>query len=429
MSDADQLGDQITELYAYISAATRQFLTLVRKFDEDECWAAEGFLSCAHWLNFKCGLGLNAAREHLRVARALVELPKVDAAFEEGKLSYSKVRAITRAASPENEDLLLMTATHGTANQLERLVAQYRRAKKFEEADFAFDQYRRREVSWYYDDDGSVVLKARMPADMGEVVLKALDKSIDVADVDGAPGGEPVAARRADALAEVAETYLSNSDCSGATADRYQVVVHVHSKGTQSAETPFIENGPDVSPETSERIACDCSKVEVEECEHGEPLSIGRRSRVIPAAIQRALQARDGGCRFPGCTNHRFVDGHHIIHWSKGGETSLDNLVLLCRHHHRLVHEGGFDCRRSEDGEIYFVDRRNQRLPEIPRLHDTTFAESAAWMYQSFEKHDVSPETCVTKHIAGQDLDYEHAVWLMFQRDHRERLLSPEAVG
>ncbi len=404
-SDADRLGEQITELYAYISAATRHFLVLIREFDEDECWAEQGFLSCAHWLNFHCGLGINAAREHLRVAKALEFLPKVDREFEEGKLSYSKVRAITRAASPENEDLLLMTAQHGTANQLERLVARYRRARAFEYKDFAFDQYQSREVNWRYDEDGSVVIRAKLPPDMGEVVLKALDKAIDVSEVKD----DGVAARRADALADIAETYLSNSDCSGSTADRYQVIVHV------SQRTPAIENGPDVSAETLERIACDCARVEVEECEHGEPLSVGRKTRVIPPAIYRALRARDGGCRFPGCTNQRFVDGHHIVHWRNGGETALGNLVLLCRHHHRLVHEGGFDCRKTEDSEIYFVDRQHRRLPDTPTPKDTTLAESLAWMYRQFEHYDVSAETCVAEQHSGERMDYDHALMVMMQ--------------
>ena len=242
-TDANRLGDEITELYAYISAATRQFLVLIRDFDEHRCWAEAGFVSCAHWLNFQCGLGLNAAREHLRVAKALELLPKVDAAFSEGQLSYSKVRAITRAASPENEDLLLMTAQHGTASQLERLVAQYRRARRFADRDFAFDQYRAREVNWRYDEDGCVVIRAKLSPDMGEVVLKALEKAIEVAEIRD----EGIAARRADALAEVAETYLSNSDCSTSTADRYQVVVHVGGSHTWHSH---IQNGPDVSAET-----------------------------------------------------------------------------------------------------------------------------------------------------------------------------------
>jgi hypothetical protein len=102
--------------------------------------------------------------------------------------------------------------------------------------------------------------------------------------------------------------------------------------------------------------------------------------------MRRALGARDGGCRFPGCTNTRFVDGHHIKHWADGGETSLDNLVLLCRHHHHLVHEGGFGCERSADGEIYFKDRRARPLA------------------------DCDSETCTAKWLAGERMDWQMAV-------------------
>ena len=144
-------------------------------------------------------------------------------------------------------------------------------------------------------------------------------------------------------------------------------------------------------------------------------MSIGRRSRVIPPAIHRALHARDGGCRFPGCTNHRYVDGHHIVHWQNGGETALGNLVLLCRHHHRLVHEGGFDCRKSKDGEIYFLDRQKQRLPNNPTPREKTLAESLAWMYREFERYDVSAETSKAGPYAGERMDYDHAVLVMMQ--------------
>lgn len=116
---------------------------------------------------------------------------------------------------------------------------------------------------------------------------------------------------------------------------------------------------------------CDRTIVTINEDKTGEPLSIGRRSRSIPPAIRRALRNRDGGCRFPGCTNTRFVDGHHIKHWADGGETGLDNLVLLCRHHHHLVHESGFTCERSMQGELFFKDERRRTLPvwsELPKV-------------------------------------------------------------
>jgi len=413
-SDSEKLGDEITELCGYIYAATHHLLELIREFDQMRYWEDLGFQSCAHWLNFKCGFGMNSARERLRVAHALGGLPKISEKFSAGAISYSKVRAITRVANEGNEEYLLMIATHGTAHHVERLVAQYRRAKKLEDAQFAMKLREQREVTYYYDHDGCLVIKARIPAEQGELIVKALEMAIDEQDVtaETSEEHEPIAARRADALCEVAETYMNNSENSGSTADRYQVVVHV---GVRPVGARLAGDGPHVSAETSRRIACDCSKTTITEDENGEPLSIGRRSRTIPPPMRRALQARDGGCRFPGCTNHKFVDGHHIIHWADGGETSLDNLVLLCRHHHRLVHEGGFDCKRSKDGEIYFLDQKRRCLEPFPTPKEATLEESLAWMYREFDDKDVTAVTPAAKWYAGEEMDWEHAVSLMFQ--------------
>ena len=409
LSDAEKLGAEITELAALINVAMAHFLDLIYEFDEHRYWEQQGFRSCAYWLNFHCGIGFAAGRERLRVARALATLPSMRAAFSDGELSYSKVRAMTRVATPENEGLLLMVAKHGTANHIERLVSQYRRAEKLNYPGAADELHRSREVNYHYDDDGCLVMKAKMPAAQGELIIKALERAIDAA-YD--PDEEiPVAARRADALSNVAETYLNHPDNSGSTADRYQVVVHVHED--DSTEGSCLENGPLVSAETSRRVSCDCCKTVIEEDENGEPLNIGRRSRTIPPAMRRALRTRDGGCRFPGCTNHKFVDGHHIKHWSDGGETSLENLVLLCRHHHHLVHEGGFDCRKGAGGEIFFVDRRKQRLEEFQTSRSVSIEESLALMYRRFADVDVAAATSAAKWYAGEEMDMEHAVWLM----------------
>ena len=261
-------------------------------------------------------------------------------------------------------------------------------------------------MSCHYDDTGCLVMKARLPAEQGELVVKALERAMDEAyDADE---DLPVAARRADALSEIAETYLNHPENAGSTADRYQVVIH-----TQADHAAQLENGPHVSAETSERIACDCCVTEIEEDLSGEVLNIGRRSRTIPPAMRRALKARDGGCRFPDCSNHKFVDGHHIRHWSKGGETSLDNLVLLCRHHHHLVHEGGFDCRKGAGNEIYFVDRREQRLREFQEAPRVAIEDSLAWLYREFEDADVSAETSKAQWYAGEQMDMEYAVWVL----------------
>jgi hypothetical protein len=416
-SAGELLGDEITELCGYIYAATHHLLELVREFDEQEYWAELGFQSCAHWLNFKCGFGMNAARERLRVAHALPALPKIDEAFSKGALSFSKVRAMTRVADETNEEYLLMVATHGTAHHVERLVTQYRRARKLQDVEFANDLHAKREVTYYYDHDGCIVMKARIPADQGELIVKALEMAMDEdfsGDSDDEP--EPVAVRRADALTQIAETYMNNSENSGSTADRYQVVIHVGAASAANglADSPHLDNGPHVTAETSRRIACDCSASVIHEDENGEPLSIGRRSRSIPPPMRRALKSRDGGCRFPGCTNHKFVDGHHIIHWADGGETGLDNLVSLCRFHHHLVHEGGFNCNRSEDGEIWFEDRKNRRLDDFPSATEFELEESLAWMYRKFADKGVSAVTPVAKWYAGEKMDLDYAVSLMF---------------
>jgi hypothetical protein len=405
-TDAERLGNEIAELCSYIHAATCRLLELIREFDERRCWEEQGFRSCVEWLNFHCGLGPGAAREHLRVAHALPGLRKILGAFADGRLSYSKVRAMTRVATPDNEDFLMTVAKHGTANHVERLVSQHRRSLLLQHPETAGDLYLAREVKYHYDDDGCLVIKGRIPADQGELVVKALEMAIE----SGYDPAEdlPVAARRADALCEIAETYLGHPEHSGSTADRYQVVIH-----TQAGSAAQLENGPCVSAETSERVSCDCCVTEIEENQHGEALNIGRRSRIIPPAMRRALKARDGGCRFPGCMNHKFVDGHHIRHWSKGGETSLENLVLLCRHHHHLVHEGGFDCRKGAGGEIYFVDQSDKRLAEFQRSPRVSIEKSIAWMYRKFEHADVSAETSKAQWYAGETMDMEYAVWVL----------------
>jgi len=426
-SDAEKLGAEITELCSYIYAAESRFLALIREFDEKGYWAQQGLFSCAHWLNLKCGIGMNAAREKLRVAHALAVLPKISERFDKGQLSFSKVRAITRIADASNEDYLLMIADHGTAHHVEKLVSKYRTAKRRQDVDIVRAQYNNREMTHYYDDAGCLVIKARLPAEQGALIVKALEMAMDAqfhdnvtavtSDPESESEAEPttIAARRADALTEIAETYMNNNESSGSTADRYQVMVHVHPKGTSTAVTSSIEDGPGVSSETSRRIACDSSVVCIKEDKNGEPLSIGRRSRSIPPPMRRALRARDKGCRFPGCTHTRFVDGHHIKHWADGGETSLDNLVLLCRHHHHLVHEGGFACSKNKNGEVVFKDQREQPLDQSPGLSGLAANDDVQqWIDREFFEADIDSEACSARWHAGERMDWQAAVSALF---------------
>ncbi|MFC1719830.1 DUF222 domain-containing protein [Pseudomonadota bacterium] len=384
MQKADSIGEEITELAAHIHAATFLLLQKIREFDELEGWCRPGLASCAHWLQWRCGTNLGAAREKVRVARALAELPKISESFSEGRISYSKVRAMTRVATPRNEEFLLGIARHGTAAHVEKVVSNYRSCKRLEALKEENQRHAQRELSWYTEGDGMWVLKGRFTAEQGALIGKALEGAMnemfeeqrnEPADVSAEtptgvnphqPKPHAIATRRADALERVAEAFLSGNSGERPGGDRYLVNIHTEpealTENGEGAESE-CEDCANVSAETSRRMACDTSVVHWHEGKDGEPLNIGRKSRTIPPAIRRALQRRDEGCRFPGCSCRKFVDAHHIQHWADGGETRVDNLVLLCRRHHRLVHEGGFGVSARGDGEIRFSYPDGRILP------------------------------------------------------------------
>lgn len=370
MRSIDELAAEICTLAGHINAANQRFLVLIAEFDRRNGWSDGATQSCAHWLNWKCGIAMGAARERVRVARALAGLPKVSAAMASGALSYSKVREITRVGNAANEDYLLMIAANGTAAHVENLVRAYRRCQEAEELSRERRQQENRGVSFRYDDEGSLVLSCRLPAETGAVVMKALDIAVEglpvYADV---PAGAPrevvrYSARRADALARIAESFLSHDVIESPAVDRQQIVVHVAAETLRngSAGCCGIEHGPAIPAASARRLACDASVVVLVEDEDGAPLNVGRKTRVISAPLRRLLTARDKGCRFPGCSNARYIDMHHIKHWANGGETKPANLVSLCRFHHRAVHEGGFDVRILDDGALRFVGPDGQAL-------------------------------------------------------------------
>jgi hypothetical protein len=392
----EKLGAEITLLAGQINAANYRLLTLIARFDECKAWGGGGTVrSCAHWLNWRCGIAMGAAREKVRVAHCLQNLPLICAAFAAGEVSYSKVRAMTRVATPENEDFLLNIARHGTATHVEQSVSKYRRVRQRCSAGIEPAQRAGRELVHYQDDDGMWVIHARLPAEEGSAVVKAIaaiaepireqqrrvlhqrrvsgesrsageDTVIDDVSAETfAPAvdtantcarGDTQARSRADALMIMAEHFLASShDNNGvrslAGSERCQVMLHVDMqtlkkhRGADCAGLKHCNLDEDnwVSASTARRLACDASLVTVLEDGEGNVLNIGRRSRTVPAGIRRALALRDKTCRFPGCCESRYVDAHHIEHWADGGETRLDNLVHLCRFHHAQLHSGAFE--------------------------------------------------------------------------------------
>lgn len=471
----EHLEHEICELSAHLSAAMCKWLLLVAEFDRREGWGHQGAKSCAQWLSWRCGLSLVSAREHLRVAQRLTELPVVRAAFSAGELSYSKVRAVARIATPATEAPLVELARHATAAHMDRIARARRSVATGDEEDEARRRHEARHVHWFWDEDGSLVLTARLGPDEGALLLQALDaaghalrdragdddaaaspdpthpaggaaastspapitddaaaspdttavptpandapaspdhvgstddaaaspltavgpttthdaaaSAPSPAPADHQPGDAVAAARRrnaeavripasrADALVAMAETMLAHGPAARDGGERYQVVVTVPQgalAGTLPDTGGEIDDGPWLASEAARRLACDSTVVAISLGAGGEPLNVGRATPTVPRHIRRALRTRDGGCRFPGCGQRRFVDAHHIEHWARGGETSLANTCLLCRFHHHAVHEGGFSLERTPAGELVFTTSDGAVLPAAPEVCPVT---------------------------------------------------------
>ena len=456
----DELADKITTLAGQINAANYRFLKLIAEFDRRKAWVGAGIRSCAYWLSWKCGLDMNAAREKVRVARALEGLPGINAGFEKGALSYSKVRAMTRVATELNESYLLMIAEHGTTQHVEKLAGAFRTVSRAEEfpgedvmsvvgevdesvvvSDVELERrreqnlYESRCVSCYQDEDGMWIIKAKLPAEAGGLVVKVLKElgdrikqeagsSSEEANKEGTnkestnkeknrknvsaetfseyknddlPKDELLEElkeelkeesltfpqRRADALVTMAEGYLANPDAGSLKGhERCQLILHVHhNEGAKQGSGS--QNNLDsrwLLPDAARRLACDASLLVVEQDGAGNVLDIGRKSRIIPPAMSRALAVRDGGCcQFPGCCESRYVEGHHIKHWADGGETQLDNLVTLCKFHHRELHKGRYfisvkPVSRFNDGSERFAERLC--FSTVERYFDSPFSRT-----------------------------------------------------
>jgi uncharacterized protein DUF222/HNH endonuclease len=389
-SDADaldDLGDEIATLAAHIHAATQRFLVLIAEFDRRRGWELDGHRSCADWLSHRTGFDLGACREKVRTARALGGLPQTSAAMARGELSFSAVRALSRVATAENEEDLLALASGCTIAQLERTVRGWKRYSRLEEADRERERHESRAFSVFPDDDGMYIVKGRLPVEVGALLMQALDAASDALFREDPTGAESsdaerrkrAAQRRADSIALLAECALaagfgaSDEDgarddrgdhprISGTRAERYQVVLHVDAETLSEDGEPgrsHLADGTRVSAETSRRVSCDSGKVVMQHASDDSVLNVGRKTRTIPPALRRALDYRDRGCRFPGC-GLRFTEAHHIKHWADGGETSLDNCLLLCGHHHRLLHEGGWQVTWWGEGNPCFFGPRGR---------------------------------------------------------------------
>ena len=395
--ELDQIADRLVGHASQIASLTGRFLLLLSEFDRRKGWTGEGIMSCAHWLTLRTGLSMRTAQEYVRVARTLDGVPRIRDAFVEGRLSYSKVRALTRVVTPDREDELLSVALSADAAQLERVVRAIRSIDQRERE--ATEGEVESTASWEWNSDGTLSVRMRLSALDGASFLAATvraeyertrtssdDAGPSVADlvaaqIDSAEspdreaeieeaGLEPADQRLwrhtpaniAPAVVLMAETMQAAIDVPTFTPGA-EVVVHSQSSEADTyGADPYVEGGPALSAAEESEASCGGTKTEVRHGNRGTVTSWGRRTRTPSTRTLRAILARDGGCRYPGCGRTRHLHAHHVRFWSRGGATTPDNLVLLCSSHHRALHRGEFSItahalqqftfHRQEDGQL-----------------------------------------------------------------------------
>jgi hypothetical protein len=372
-SRAADLIVKIDLLHAGISARQREMLRHLVEFDVSGRWRVDGCRDMAQWLSGRLGISNWDAQRWVNAAHALEHLPMVSQALESGVLCLDKVVELSRFATPETEKKLISWARRVSAAAIRR---KGDLASRVAIEDIR-DAERSRFLRWWWFDDGKRLgLEGEFPAAQGAAITKALKRLADQLPVlpredewhELATTSDALLQERcADALFAMASRTISD-DCD---ADRATVVVHttLGSACCTDAGSEF-EGGPVLHPDVARRLACDARLQFVLTDREGNALGIGQASRNVPLWLMRELRARDFGCTFPGCGARSFLEAHHIWHWDDGGPTDLDNLVLTCHFHHKLVHEFGWSVRLSGSTAEWFRPngRRFDPGPDPPSI-------------------------------------------------------------
>ena len=363
----ERLEAEIVSMAADLAAAEAQWIIWIAEYDRREGWNSWGCRSCAHWLSWKCGLSLHAARERLRVGHALAELPAISRAFVVGQVSYSKVRALTRVADRDNEQTLLDLALCMTAAQVDKLAAACRRPGSDDEA---VDAMVKRSVTRVRVGDGITRIMIEVPDDSAEVLWAGIEARVEelVDDAVGDSGRSRrdvidqrggIAAVRADAIIDIVTDTRSRDVDVDRDRDRRAGYLHLTLEADadqpEGTEPLVTLNGWALANPVARRWLCDINGSILIENKLGIPVAEGSRQRIVPRAMRRRLARRDDHtCRFPHCEATHNLHAHHIHHWVHGGATSLDNLVMLCPYHHRLVHEAGWTITGHPNQQLTF---------------------------------------------------------------------------
>ena len=439
----DELADEITTWAGRIAAAQARLLDLVAELDRRGSWFGPGLLSTAHWLSWRLGMGLTAAHERVRVARALGELPLTSEAFHGGRLSWTQVRAMTRVATPADEATYLECARHATGAQLEKLVRGVRRAQKL--ADDAADPERaawRLRTRLAYDDDGTLILSIRMPAERGPAVIAALEEAMadldrqrtaapatldveaasaqpssaeDAGVTDPAPTPAP-RATHAEGLLHLCQSYLgaiAEDQPARARRGRARLRVHIDplSGWSRLHDGELLPPGACTAPpavaipnpaELRPLVAADLTRHD-----------LGRTRHDPSPALRELLGVIDGErCRFSGCTRRRRLHAHHVLPWAKDGSTDLANLVLLCARHHALVHAEGFQLVLLPDRRLRIATADGTAVPHRPALP----FQPAKDVLDALQFGPPIVAGTLPPHTSGDRLDLHYAVAVLVQQ-------------
>jgi hypothetical protein len=360
--DLATLGQDLVMMRREIERAEARWLHGLARFDAGRGYEDEGAASAAAWLVNRCHMAPGAAKQRVELAHRLEKMPKVAEAFAAGSLNYGQVRVISDATKDlddeyvtEVQDHLVEESRHCEPRKLERRLAHWRhRGDAAREVARANQQHARRELKIAPKAGGMFGIQGELDAEGGATVLTALD-ALSAPDPAGAEPRTP-AQRRADALVELARRSLDAGDLPDRGGERPHLAVTVPldtAMGVRGAPGADLDWGGFLTGETARRLLCDCKIHRVITNGKSLPIDVGRATRTIPAALRRALVVRDRGCAFPGCDRPAaWCDAHHLVHWTQDGPTCLENCVLLCSTHHRMVHEGGWGLRRARDGRL-----------------------------------------------------------------------------
>ena len=461
--DTQAIEQRLKSLNSDITCAQADLLELLVRFDERQGWKPSGAKHCAAWMNVQLGISLQLGWEYLRVGRQLRELPVITALFRAGQLTWSKVRLLSRVADSENESLLCHAALDASVSQVERLCHAYRWAEHDEDGEEgrksenaqALRQWDTRALRWDHDSTGNVRISLSLPPDTAQAFLNSVEYTLGQL----APSDAGMAQRRADAAVLMAENNLQSAGREIATADRYQVIVSVdaaelssngstntqstdalttHTKcASKSTESDCCSTDKRIPPkraillgassgtstlakDTARRIACDCSVSTIIN-RKGEPVDVGQKTRIWPAAMARAVKARDQQCVYPGCTQSQHLQIHHIVHWADGGATAIDNAASLCSFHHTRVHEGGYRIERVENHQ----QRRDEQFRQQTIRPDEPATDVERRLRNSPKSFDVvrqlSPERFRFRVIDSEGRD-------VASRNHSTRGEHPESL-